>query len=193
MTPARLDVLRWLRAYQPIDAEELTTHRYALDLARDKPQCCDRSHYTPGHFTVSGLVLNPDRELLIIWHPKLNHWLQPGGHIEPIDETLHDAASREVREETGVRVLHPEHDGIFDIDVHPIPEHENSPAHVHVDLRFLYATHAFSLRPTLEQLDARWCPLVQIAEISADTSMHRVANKIQRVLGSASNRDARRR
>jgi 8-oxo-dGTP pyrophosphatase MutT (NUDIX family) len=185
-------LLRLLLDYQPIDAPEHTAHRYALTLARDTHRCCDRDHYTPGHFTASGLVLNPDRELLIIWHPKLNQWLQPGGHIESTDASLLDAASREVREETGVRALHPQHEGIFDIDVHPIPTHGATPAHVHVDLRVLYTTSTHALSPTLEQLHARWCPLAQITEVSTDTSMHRIAQKLQRVFDqSASNRDER--
>jgi len=51
-------------------------------------------------FTVAVFVVNGSNVLLHC-HRKLGRWLPPGGHIEP-DELPHDAALREVFEETGV-------------------------------------------------------------------------------------------
>lgn len=53
-------------------------------------------------FTASAFVVNRGR-VLLIFHRKLDQWLQPGGHIEP-RETPDEAAVREVREETGVGI-----------------------------------------------------------------------------------------
>jgi 8-oxo-dGTP pyrophosphatase MutT (NUDIX family) len=52
------------------------------------------------HFTVTGFVVDGDRTLLH-WHPRLEIWLPPGGHIDR-DEDPVQAVVREVREETGI-------------------------------------------------------------------------------------------
>jgi 8-oxo-dGTP pyrophosphatase MutT (NUDIX family) len=54
------------------------------------------------HFTVAVFVVW-EGKVLLHRHRKLEMWLPPGGHIEK-DELPDDAAVREVREETGVRV-----------------------------------------------------------------------------------------
>lgn len=53
-----------------------------------------------GHITASGLVIEFDK-VLLIRHPYLGLWIQPGGHIDD-DETPESAAIRETQEETGV-------------------------------------------------------------------------------------------
>lgn len=54
--------------------------------------------------TVSGLVLGPDRTVLLVEHPKLKTFLYPGGHVE-FSETPDQAVLREIKEETGVTAI----------------------------------------------------------------------------------------
>ena len=90
----------------------------------------------PEHLTASCVVLDPSgTRTLLVHHAKGGFWVQPGGHCEPGDATLHAAASREAREELGVPALR----------VHPSPvqldRHELSSAfgrcRAHLDVRFL--------------------------------------------------------
>ena len=79
-----------------------------------------------GHVTASGLVIDNDR-ILLIFHPYLKKWLQPGGHIET-GETSVQAALQETEEETGLRVelndWHSKHRCPLDIDIHHIPAND---------------------------------------------------------------------
>lgn len=93
------------------------------------------------HITASAIILRGE-DILLIRHPVLNKWLQPGGHIE-VDEMPVHAAVREAEEETGfMYVMHPWHEMHrfpFDVDVHHIPANDgkNEPAHQHYDFRYL--------------------------------------------------------
>ena len=54
-------------------------------------------------YTASAFVLNRDNKILLLWHKKLDKYVQPGGHI--LDSELpHEAAIREVLEETGINI-----------------------------------------------------------------------------------------
>ncbi|MFJ1589882.1 NUDIX domain-containing protein [Kitasatospora albolonga] len=54
------------------------------------------------HATAGAVLVGPDGRILHIRHLALDKWLLPGGHLEPEDDTLQEAALRELCEETGV-------------------------------------------------------------------------------------------
>lgn len=59
--------------------------------------------FMESHYTASGLVINcAGDKALLVFHKKLQLWLPAGGHVEP-GELPHNAAIREVFEETGIR------------------------------------------------------------------------------------------
>lgn len=135
--------LELLAAHQPVDATE-ADHRESTAnlLRRDLGGALDafaRTTYVPGHLTASAFVLSADRSaVLLIWHRRLQRWLQPGGHIEPEDTDVIAAARREVAEETGIEGCIALRDGLFDVDVHAIPPRGGpsaEPGHLHYDLR----------------------------------------------------------
>jgi len=136
-----------------------------------------REHYVPGHFTASAFVLSPTRDmLLLVFHGKLHRWLQPGGHIEPMDEDVLAAARREVSEEVGIDAL--SGGTLLDVDVHDIPSLRGAPSHEHFDVRFLF--HAMSMRHAAgsDAQDSRWFPLDEIDAIASDASVLRAVSKI---------------
>jgi 8-oxo-dGTP pyrophosphatase MutT (NUDIX family) len=133
-----------------------------------------RSHLEPGHFTASAFVLCPERRrLLLIRHPKLGRWLQPGGHIEPSDESLLASARREVREETGVGELNLLVPGIFDVDVHLIPPTPKEGAHAHFDVRYAFVAASEQLTVASEVKAARWVELEAVAGLNDEESIAR--------------------
>ena len=96
------------------------------------------------HFTSTTFVVSDARVLLHL-HAKQRIWLPPGGHIER-DELPHDAAVREVQEETGLLVrLHSEAAALsltreMACDVVPQPAfilvEDINPHHQHIDFTY---------------------------------------------------------
>ena len=64
----------------------------------------DLHHFQARICSVAGGFLIQDHKVLLVKHKKLGFWLAPGGHLEA-GELPHEAAEREVFEETGVNVM----------------------------------------------------------------------------------------
>ena len=144
---------------------------------------CERSHFSPGHFTASAFVLSPDRrDIVLIHHKKLGIWVQPGGHVEPSDPDLISAARREVLEEVGLgdlEPLQPSGTPLFDVDIHLIPARKQDPAHEHFDVRFAFVAKTRELVLSDEVADLRWVPLADVAQMGSDESVLRAVNKLR--------------
>ena len=114
-----------------------------------------------GHITASGLVIRGDKVLLIL-HPYLKSWLQPGGHIDDGESPI-DAAIREVREETGfICALDSNDSKPIDVDIHEIPlnSKKGEAAHLHIDL--LYRLKVLREDKPSEDISTAWLPFKQV-------------------------------
>lgn len=120
------------------------------------PDAFQRYHL-PGHITGSAWIVDPtELTALLVHHAKLNRWLQPGGHSDGDTDTL-AVALREAEEETGITHFNIPYSGIFDLDIHPIPERKDMPAHSHYDVRFLfYASMKDKIIVSEESHDVKW-------------------------------------
>jgi 8-oxo-dGTP pyrophosphatase MutT (NUDIX family) len=100
-------------------------------------------HCYPLHVTVGALVTR-GRDLLLVRHRAYGIWLQPGGHLEPSDDTLIGAALRELSEETGIdpAIVHLASEAPVYIESGNVPARpdENEPAHVHLDIGYSFTT-----------------------------------------------------
>jgi 8-oxo-dGTP pyrophosphatase MutT (NUDIX family) len=120
----------------------------------------------PDHVTASALLLSADRgRVLLTLHGKLRRWLQLGGHCEPEDTTLADAARREAVEESGIADLVVDDVPLL-LSHHEVPCGPVRPAH-HLDVQYLAAVpdDAVPVRST-ESADLRWFP---VHALPADT------------------------
>ena len=177
------DCAKLLQGYQPTDTLESEHLKRMQRLLVDTPAPFSRGQFDPGHFTASAFVLCPRREkLLLIFHDKLERWLQPGGHIDPEDHTIEAAALRELREETGLKrsdVQVSPH-SMLDVDVHVIPPNpkKGEPAHSHFDIRVLFYAKIEWAEAGSDARAVKWVPLARIHEIETDESVLRAVRKI---------------
>jgi 8-oxo-dGTP pyrophosphatase MutT (NUDIX family) len=176
-----------IKTYEPriIDAQErLFIPQYKALLQQCPDSFWKRRNFNPGHITASAWIVNEARtHTLLIHHRGAQMWFQPGGHIEPEDETFFAAVLREVREETGHEgtLVAPE---IFDIDIHDIEERpeRNEPNHKHFDIRVLVEV------PFTEQivsddgvLGIQWVALADVHTVNATASLSRMVAKMNGV------------
>ena len=117
-----------------------------------------------GHVTASGIVVNDNMEMLLIFHRANKKYLQPGGHVDDCDASVHSAALREVIEETGIKKVslhtwHKENNFPVNIDIHKIntrPE-KNEGFHYHFDYMYIFRTDEKRINLQLEEVsDFRW-------------------------------------
>jgi coenzyme F420-0:L-glutamate ligase len=153
--PLHADALEVVGAVVPSSDVESAVRQGFLGFLAARPDAMWRS-CAPGHLTASALVVDPSRRaVLLTLHPRAGMWVQLGGHCEPGDHTLLDAAAREAREESGIGALS------FDpaplgLDIHPITCSLGVPTR-HFDVRFL-AVSPDGSEPVRsdESLDLRW-------------------------------------
>lgn len=140
-------------------------------------------------FTATGLVLNERADkALLIFHKKLQLWLPAGGHVE-MNELPHEAAVREVFEETGITatILDPSPDLALTSKresqipaprwiLHElIPAYQDKPTHLHYD--FIYQMQAaceMCVHAEREVESAKWFTRQELQEIETSDATRKM-------------------
>lgn len=114
----------------------------------------------PAHLTASCFVLDePAEHVLLCLHGKGRFWVQFGGHLEPGDRTLSEAALREAREESGLERLTLLGDAPVDLDRHALSAAFGRCAE-HLDVAFAAtADRADATAVSAESDDVAWWPV----------------------------------
>ncbi|MFS1298203.1 NUDIX hydrolase [Streptosporangium longisporum] len=160
--------------------EEKRSLAPVLELLDDGADLTSRGEFR-GHVTAGAILADPDGRILHIHHLALDKWLLPGGHVEASDDTLLDAALRELAEETGMpaAAVTPAGDRPVHVDIHPIPANpaKGEPNHRHIDFRFLLHTaDAVGPLQTEEVTAAAWR---EVDDISDPVLKHRITEALR--------------
>lgn len=167
----------YLKSYSTPYPEEAPFAEKFLSLLQ--AEAAYRRDHLPGHITGSAWILNSSKnQVLLVHHAKLNKWLQPGGHADG-DENILQVAIREAREETGLNNLTLLHSGLFDIDIHTIPQRKEVPEHLHYDIRFAFQTDGQEeIMRSEESHNVAWINVDDLAQqTQSNTSILRMVKK----------------
>jgi len=173
----RKPLLDKLRDYQPYDQHERDMYETLVRFVATEAKCFERGLQS-GHITGSAWIIDHSHSrALLTHHFKLDRWLQLGGHADG-DADILRVALREAHEESGLDDIKPLSQAIFDVDVHSIPARGMEPRHLHYDVRFLLEADADApLVISSESKDLVWIPLMDIAQVTTERSITRMAAK----------------
>ena len=168
-------VVAHLESLDPVDDQQSEVRGTMLAFAHAHPDALHRS-CIEGHFTASALVVEEGSDrFIILFHAKLQKWLQPGGHVDG-DANLAANALREASEETGMeglRVLMP----AIDLDIHEVRPPQEQP-HLHLDVRFVVLAPAGSVPVGNHESESlRWVTLDDLPGLGADNGLRRLASR----------------
>jgi len=133
---------------------------------------------TTRHFTATTYVVEGDA-VALHEHERLGKWLPPGGHVDR-DELPHEAALREVREETGLDVdLVAPVDDVGSETVAPLPQPQHLQladvnvcgdhvGHQHVDFVYYARADRRALDPADGERDVDAWEWVDADDLAAD-------------------------
>ena len=172
LQPAADPEIAWAAVDPVADPELADARRRMRELIDTRPHPLERTE-RPGHFTGSALVVHADLErTLVLFHTKLQIWVQPGGHADG-DANLPAVALREAEEETGIAGLRVWPIAV-DLDIHRVdPPKED--AHLHYDVRFVVlAPEGAVIDANHESQAQRWVEPSALAGLGADAGLQRL-------------------
>ena len=149
------DAVSVITAFIPASPDEASVRQGFLGFLAARPDAMWR-RCAAGHLTASAVVLDPSRRaVLLTLHPRAGQWLPLGGHCEPEDAAVRDAAAREAREESGIDGLSLDPAPLA-LSIHPITCSLGVPTR-HFDTCYLALAPAGTppVRSS-ESLDLRW-------------------------------------
>ncbi|MDY6044394.1 MAG: NUDIX domain-containing protein [Peptoniphilus sp.] len=129
--------MHWIEDYEPKTTREEEDKDHLLRL-NERLIAVDRK--APYHYTTSSLVIDPEKNsLLMIYHKIYRSWSWPGGHVE-VGENLFYSALRELYEETKIRNVRPLSESPIGMELMPVSAHERKgefvDSHFHINFCF---------------------------------------------------------
>ncbi|PWD52247.1 NUDIX hydrolase [Serinibacter arcticus] len=166
-----------LRAWTAPDAGQEALRREYVGFVEERGASALERDGGPHHLTASTFVLTRKLDhVLLAFHRKAQLWLQMGGHIEPGDPSVADAAAREAREESGLATVALWPGGLADLDRHVLVGSFGR-CHTHWDLGFVaLAGRGEPIAVSDESERVAWFPVDALPEATSPDLPGRLAH-----------------
>ncbi|WP_045823421.1 NUDIX hydrolase [Williamsia herbipolensis] len=176
-----------LTGWSTTDPHQDSMRHTVLAFLAARDDACLRA-CAPGHLTASTMILDHTGAFaLLTLHPRVGAWIQVGGHCEPEDDGIADAAMREATEESGIAGLTLSHEPIA-LHTHPITCSLGVPTR-HLDVRFLGVAPPGpdgglpEIIRSDESVDLRWWPVDALPEGTHHAEMATLVAAARRAKG----------
>lgn len=124
-----------IRKYTPFNEQEERDKVLILQWLEKNENAFLREN-TVAHMTASAWVVNKDRtKVLMVYHNIYNSWSWLGGHADG-EKNLLKVAVREVKEEAGIKNVHPVSEEIFSLESLTVDGHIKNGSYVSSHLHF---------------------------------------------------------
>ena len=157
-----------IRNYIPVNKQEIRDWAIMLQLARE-PRI---NREDPGHFTVSGIVLNHQRDqFLFVYHNIYDSWSWMGGHLDGNPDPK-EVILKEIREESGLQKVEFISDDIISLEILTVAGHIKKgryvSGHLHYNITYLLEADSdepLKIKPD-ENSGVKWFPLEMMTSVS---------------------------
>ncbi|MCU1444950.1 NUDIX domain-containing protein [Cryobacterium sp.] len=157
------DLVTRLRQWLPLGPEQAALRDEYLSFVGGSPHTALARDGGPEHVTGSCFVFTPDlARVLLCFHKKGRFWVQLGGHVEPVDGSVAEAAYREAREECGIDDLSPI-GALLDVDRHGLGGGFRCSVHWDVGFAAIARPEAAPVA-SAESEDVAWWPVAALPE-----------------------------
>ena len=179
-----------LEKFTPYNEQEEVEKRIMLNYIKDFNDVLTRQNEY-GHFTSSAFVLNKERtKILMIYHKIYNSWAWVGGHSDGDSDLLH-VATKEAKEETGIKNVEPISKDIYSLEIINVNGHEKRGkyvgSHVHLNVTYLLEANENEEIHIKEDENSgvKWVPIDKILEASSEPWVRnrvyaKILNKIRK-------------
>lgn len=162
-----------IKAYQPFNEQEAADKELILECLKREPDIYTREN-TLAHMTASAWVVNKERtKVLMAYHNIYNSWSWLGGHADGETDLL-QVALKEVREESGIKNVHPVSEKIYSLEALTVDGHvkrgQYVSSHIHLNVTYLLEADELDMLSVKEDenSDVAWFSLEDAVEASTE-------------------------
>jgi len=173
-----------IKSYECINKQEASDQRVILEYIKDYKDNILTRNNKIAHLTSSGFIMNKSlTKVLMIHHNIYNTWAWTGGHADG-EEDLLKIATKEAKEETGLKSIEVMGSKIASIDILPVNGHikrgDYVSAHLHLNVAYLLiADENHSLKINRKETSGvKWINMAEIAEYSKEAELIKIYKKL---------------
>ena len=167
------DLKENIEKFVPYNEQEEVDKKIMLDYIKDFNDVLTRQNEY-GHFTSSSFILNKERtKILMVYHKIYNSWAWTGGHSDGDNDLLY-VATKEAKEETGIKNVTPISNSIYSLEIITVNGHKKRgkyvASHTHLNVTYLLEADENEKIHIKEDENSgvKWVPIDKVLEATSE-------------------------